>query len=125
MPWMQNRSEDVWLAVSLWHLSQASPHQPCLVLFLVATVWGLMMGRKDLGFGPSLALLEGNPSDDPAPSGLLHSSPTSLEGGTSEERETHTSNFNFEVGEMVAGFFLELLLILPAPSSPQISSQTF
>lgn len=77
------------------------------------------------GFGPSLALLEGNPSDDPAPSGLLHSSPTSLEGGTSEERETHTSNFNFEVGEMVAGFFLELLLILPAPSSPQISSQTF
>lgn len=106
--------------MSLWHLSPASPHQ----LFLVATGWGLMMGTKDLGFGPSLAWLQGNPSADPAPPGLLHPSPISLEGGTSEEREMHASHFNFEVGEMVAGFFLELLLILPAPSSPQISFQT-
>lgn len=81
-------------------------------LFLAASGWG----RNDLGFGPSLAWLGGNPSADPAPPGLLHPSPISLEGGTSEEREMHTSHFNFEVGEMVAGFFPELLLILPAPN---------
>lgn len=80
--------------------------------------WGLMMGAvgvKDLGEGCSLALLEGNSLADLAPSGLLHSSPISLEGGTSEKREMCTSNFNFEVGEIVAGFFLELCLI-PHPS---------
>lgn len=70
-------------------------------------------GVKDLGEGRSLALLEENPLADPPPCGLLHSSPISWEGGTSEKREMCTSNFNFEVGEMVAVFFLELLLIPP------------
>lgn len=49
----------------------------------------------------------------PAPSRLLHSPPVSLEGGTLAKREQRTSDFNFEVGEIVAGFFLELLLISP------------
>lgn len=80
-------------------------------------------GVKDLGEGRSLALLEGNSLAAPAPSRLLHLSPISLEGGTSERREMCTSNFNFEVGEMVVGFFLELLLPLPPPQ--QISLQTF
>jgi len=72
--------------------------------------WG-----EELGEGRSLALLEGNPLADPAPSRISRSSPISLEGGASEKREMRTSNFNFEVGEMVAYwfFFLELLLISP------------
>lgn len=102
-----------------------APISPAWWFFCLPVSWGLVMGAhgvKDLREGHSLTLLERNPLADPAPSGLLHSSPTPLEGGTSEKREMCTSNFNFEVGEMVAGFFLELLLI---PTPPKYLCRLF
>lgn len=135
MPGMRNRREDVWLCVSLGRLAKASPHQPCLVGLLFTSRMGFEDGCR---LGNRRRIWErdvhqhgwrGTPWLILLPYGLLHSSPISLEGGTSEKREMRTSNFNFEVGEMAAVFFSWSSFLSSAPHpplpQPQISLQTF
>lgn len=105
-----------------------APTCPAWGVYCLPGCWGAS-GVQNLGEGRSLASLEGNPLADPAPSGLLHSSPISLEGRTSEKREMCTSNFPHFKVKIVVDFFSWSSFLFPTPpqppSLPQISLQTF